>query len=753
MTIKQEEEGLMPQLILPLIPEGATNIGDLVSVVRTEIRWTYFFGMHPIYHHGAEDLRMFRFVTAQLIESNACRHSDIVKAFGVSKSSVNRSLKKLREGGPEAFFKKQEGRRKGTVFTQEVLEQAQTLLDHGLSRKDTAEELGVNVDALRKAINDGRLRESETAVVAQEATNKTSRSAKDSDAADGMGTACTRIADRIGASLGRGDVAQSCFEPSLDVPKGGVLCALPALLTNGILEGSERLLGKIKGYYSIIHTLLLLAFMVLCRIKTVEKLRGHPPGELGKLLGLDRIPEVRCLREKMDVLSAADAAEVWAAHLSRYWMEAEPESVGTFYVDGHVRIYNGGKTKLPRRYVSRQRLCLRGTTDYWVNDAIGRPFFVIEKPVDPGLINVLDQDIVPRLLKDHPTLPDELELAQNPYLCRFVLVFDREGYSPAFLGKMWREHRIGCITYHKHPSGDWPESWFTEKTATMPNGETVTMRLAEMGSLVGTGKDALWMTEVRKLTDSGHQTSLISTAYDLPHTDLAVRLFSRWCQENFFKYMKKHFEIDMLSEYGVIEFPDTERVVNPRWRELDRTRNQLQNKIRYRRASLAKMKMHPESEVDLVKYQKWVMKQSELWEEITQYEHDLETVKAKLKNVKKHITWGELEQKDRFYRLIPGRKRLMDTVRMIAYRAETAMAAILIGPTVDMSDARRLLQNLFVTDADIFPDPENKILRVRIHHASTPADNRSISALLQALNEARIKYPGTDLRMVYELVK
>jgi len=43
---------------------------------------------------------------------------------------------------------------------------------------------------------------------------------------------------------------------------------------------------------------------------------------------------------------------------------------------------------------------------------------------------------------------------------------------------------------------------------------------------------------VRKLTDSGHQTSLISTAFDLPHTQLAGRMFSRWCQENFFNYMR-----------------------------------------------------------------------------------------------------------------------------------------------------------------------------------------------------------------------
>lgn len=80
----------------------------------------------------------------------------------------------------------------------------------------------------------------------------------------------------------------------------------------------------------------------------------------------------------------------------------------------------------------------------------------------------------------------------------------------------------------------------------MPNGEIVTMRLTEMGSLVGSGKDAVWMREVRKLTDSGHQTSLISTAYDVPHTQLAARMFSRWCQENFFRYMMQHFGIDLL---------------------------------------------------------------------------------------------------------------------------------------------------------------------------------------------------------------
>jgi hypothetical protein len=226
-----------------------------------------------------------------------------------------------------------------------------------------------------------------------------------------------------------------------------------------------------------------LALMAQCRIKTTEKLRGHAPGEFGKLLGLDRIPEVRCLRNKMDELSSNDEAERWAAHLGKYWMNLEPESVGALYIDGHVRVYNGRLTKLPRRYVSRERLCLRGITDYWVNDAIGRPFFVIEKEIDPGLLNTLRNDIVPRLLDDVPDQPSQQQLAENPSWCRFVLVFDREGYSPAFFAEMWKEHRIGCLTYHKHPGKPWPEQWFTEHNVIMPSGKVINMRLCEIGSL------------------------------------------------------------------------------------------------------------------------------------------------------------------------------------------------------------------------------------------------------------------------------
>jgi hypothetical protein len=746
----------MPQMLLPLIPDGATNINNVVSVHQDKDCWTYFLSMYPIYSHKAGDQNMFKFVSSQLIDSRACRQVDIIKTFGVSKRSVIRALNKLKKAGVESFFKPRIGRCGGNILTPKVLEQAQSLLTQGYTKSKIADELGVKYDTVRKAISCGRLKEPLRCNVVKTATQvvvttKSSRTVDDAAAAAGQGTACIRVEERILASVGLGEGAVTRFEASLDVTNGGVLCALPALLANGLLENAGQLLGKIKGYYTTVQILTLLSFMALCRIKTIEKFRGQPPGEFGKLIGLDRAPEVRCLREKMDALSAGNSAELWAAHLSRTWMNADPESVGTLYVDGHVRVYHGHLTKPPRRYVSRERLCLRGTTDYWVNDAIGRPFFMVEKVINPGLLKTLENDIVPRLLKDIPNQPSEDELKADSYLCRFILVFDREGYSPAFFCKMWVEYRVACMTYHKHPNNVWPENWFEKHEVTMPGGEVVDMRLAEMGSRIGSGKDAIWVREVRKLTDSGHQTSVISTAYNLLKPETAVKMFSRWCQENFFRYMMQHFAIDLLLEYGTVKFPDTEKVVNPAWRDSNRLRNSIQNKLRYRRACFAETTMHPEAEDDQKKYKKWLVKKSNLLEQIEQCEHQLTEIKNTLKITSKHITLGDLDEKDRFQQLLPERKRFMDTIRMIAYRAETSMVSLLMNPLIDSAAARCLLQNLYVTEADILPDPDNGILLVRVHNASTPAANRAIAQLFEQLNDAAIKYPCTNLCLKYEL--
>ncbi|MFN2358811.1 MAG: putative transposase [Desulfotignum sp.] len=151
--------------------------------------------------------------------------------------------------------------------------------------------------------------------------------------------------------------------------------------------------------------------------------------------------------------------------------------------------------------------------------------------------------------------------------------------------------------------------------------------------------------------------------------------------------------------------------------------------------------------------EKWITKKANILEEIEQYKSELSTVKAKIKITPKHITWDKLEEQDKFFHLLPGQKRLMDNVKMISYRAETAMANILKTPRVDMPAARRLLQDLYVTEADILPKPKEKLLIVRVHKASRPAANLALDQLFKELNSAKICYPGTDMRMNYVLAR
>ena len=740
----------MPQALLPLIPDGATQINDRVSVVRGEGQWTYFHGVSPVFSHPEKDRRSFRMFTAQLVAQGVCRQTEIVSTFGVSKNSVKRSVKTYRDEGIAAFYRPP--RRGGpTVMNQEATARAQELLRRGHSRKEVAEELGIKYDTLRKAINQGRVEESraaDDAIGDPPATDRSQRSVADATAE--MGTACTRPDERVLAAFGMLNGAPTRFETCRDVSFGGVLGALPALAENGLFRHLKECFDSLRGYYTTLQVVTLLAYMALCRIKTVEQLQYESPGELGKLMGLDRVPEVRCLRKKLAALSSNDAPQQWAAVLSRDWLEAAPELAGTLYVDGHVRLYHGRQTKLPRRYVARQRLCLRGTTDYWVNDAIGQPFFVVERPIDQGLLEALRHDVVPRLLQDVPGQPSQQELDRDPHRFRLVLVFDREGYSPGFFKEMWQTHRIACITYHKYPKDTWPEEAFVDTQVTMPNGERISMKLAERGSRIGDPKSGLWVREVRKLTRSGHQTSLISTAYGQLALEDAAGLFSRWSQENFFGYMMEHYAIDLLSEYQTEAIPGTNRpVVNPSWRELDRRSRSLKGKLTPRQARFAALTLHPET--DEARLSKWERAKAELREEIEQLEHELQEVKQKLKETPKHLEWDEMPEEEKFERLAPSRKRLIDTVRMIAYRAETAMTGIVREKLARADDARSLLRDLFRSEADLSPHLQEGVLKVRVHPLANPRSNRAIVHLLEHLNAAAFQYPGTNLRLVYEL--
>ena len=757
----QEEGTTVTQALLPIIPGGATLINELINVVCEQKVWTYFCGVQPVFRHADDDRRSFRMFTAQLCSQGACTQAEIMRTFGVSKNSLLRSIQKFREEGIEGFYRPRRGRGP-SVMTPEVTARAQKLLDLGRTRREVAKEVALKYDTLRKAIDQGHLREpapipeeevSQKPAASQAPaapSDKSTRSDADAAVGEEMGIACTRPCERVLAALGLlPGGATTQFQSCRDVSYGGVLCALPALAENGLFCHLETL-PVLSGYYMKLHVIVLLAYMALCRLKAVERLQYETPGELGKLLGLDRIPEVRCLRKKLAQLSEDEAPQRWAAVLSQQWMEQNPELAGTLYFDGHVRLYHGKQTQLPRRYVARQRLCLRGTTDYWVNDALGQPFFSVERPIDQGLLEALESDVVPRLLKEVPAQPTAQQLQADPYLSRFVIIFDREGYSPVFFRKMWLEHRIACITYHKYPKEAWPESWFSETPVPMPGGEVLSLKLAELGSWIGDRRDGLWVREVRKLTSSGHQTSLVSTAYGQSGLENAGQLFSRWSQENFFHYMIEHFALDALNEYRTETIPGTNRpVVNPARRELDRQHRSLKTKLTQRQARFAALTLHPEAEGSEI--QKWERQKTDLQEEIAQLENELTGLKDRMASTPKHLSWDDLPEKDKFERLAPSRRRLTDTVKLVAYRAETAMVTIVREKLSHVDEARSLIRDLLRSDADIHPNQAAGLLEVRLHTLANPRSNRAIEHLLDHLNAAECVYPGTNLRLTYTL--
>lgn len=744
----------MPQMQLPIYPEGVTHINNLIAFENRDGKVTYFNGHMPIFSHDEKDILTFRMITAQFCVQGTAKQVEISKAFGVPALTVKRAVKRYRENGPKRFYAPRITRG-SAVLTDDVLANAQLLIDAGKSNAEVASMLGLKTDTLRKAILSGRLQrapknDSVPSMTGDygginSADTKSGRSAEDSAAVLGMGA--TNLPDRQAASLGKAGPPEIQFQSSLDVMNGGVLFSVPALVATGLLRHTEKFFQLPSGYYGLTSIFIVLAFMALCRIKSVEGLRYLPPGEWGKLVGMDRIPEAKTLREKMALLSNGDAPFEWSAALSSDWMQEFPVGEATLYVDGHVRVYNGEQTKLPRKYVARQRLCLRGVTDYWVNAMDGQPFFVVTKEVDSGLLKVLAEEIVPRLEQDVPNQPTSEELASDRWLHRFVIIFDREGYSPDFFKKMW-EKRISCITYHKNPGGNWDESEFIDQQVKLQSGDLVQMKIAERGTFLAGG--AIWVREIRKLGAGGHQTSVLSTLYRADQERVAVRMFARWSQENFFKYMRQHFDLDGIVSYRIENLPDTTVVVNPDHRRLDGDVRKKVACLAKRRAEFGGIVLTENIEPD--KVEKYERRKAELQEEIDSLEKEVEVLKNQRKAQPRHITIAELPEKERFARLSASSKHFIDTIKMIAYRAESGMAFTLRESMARDDEARSLLRAIYNTEADLIADDMTQTLTVRLHSLANWKSDAAIRFLCDELNATETIYPGSKYRMIFDQV-
>ncbi len=562
-----------------------------------------------------------------------------------------------------------------------------------------------------------------------------------------LGVATTRLEDRLWASLGDLQAAPIQFAALTDVPKGGVLCALPALLALGLLRHSQKHFSLPAGYYPLETIFLAVAFLALARVPSLEAVRYEPPGEWGKLLGLDRIPEVRTLRAKLELLCAqGQPVREWSGTLAREWMEAQPESVGSLYIDGHVRVYHGEMTQLPRRYVARQRLCLRGTTDYWVNAMDGQPFFAVSQAADPGLLKVLEQQIVPRLLREVPGQPTAAQLEAQPYRARFTLIFDRAGYSPEFFSQQWQQ-RIAVITYHKFPEGEWGAQEFSVQQVRLVNGEEVALDLAERGVRLSNG---FWVREVRQREANGHQVAMLSTDFQRELSGTAVALFARWCQENFFQYMGQHYGLNRLIEYGTEPLPETTVVVNPAWRRKDQEVRRERALLLRKQAQFGALTLPVPAQPEAVTAYE---EQKGKWlDQMQQQEKKLQTLKIERKAQPKHQALKDLPQAEQFHQLRTTKKHFVDTIKLIAYRAETALVALAREKLARSDDARALVRQVFESAVDLQPDPVNQTLTVDLHRLSSSAHDAVMEHLCAELTATETVYPGTQLRLIFRPV-
>lgn len=563
-----------------------------------------------------------------------------------------------------------------------------------------------------------------------------------------MGNGATRCLERVAAAMGELESAPIEFQATCDVAQGGVLLALPPLLAAGLLRHTPEFYQLPKGFYGLESIFLLLGLMALARIRSLEQLRYQAPGEWGKLLGLDRIPEVRTLRAKLKLLCQdLGRAMRWNAELAKEWINQQNDAELYFYCDGHVRVYHGDQTALPRHYVARERLCLRATTDYWINAMDGQPFLYVNKEVDPGLIATLKQNVIPWLETSVAKTPEqERRLAADARAHWFTIVFDREGYSPELFEQMLKK-RIAILTYRKFPQHDWRSEEFTTYSVELAGGEAVTMKLAERGARLS---NDLWLREIRKLTDSGHQTSILTTNFQAPMTTLAVSLFARWSQENFFRYMREHYSLDRLIEYGTEPIPDAISVVNPAWRKLD---SQIRSKAGQRHRLAAQFGALALSEDPTgSQVQGFQQRKGHLQEEIQVLDLEIDRIKQLRKKTEHHVPVKSLPEEERFTRLRTERKHLIDTLKMIAYRAETSMASLLREHMArGDDDARALLRQIFQTDADLTPDSAASTLTIRLHHLTQAAHDHAIEQMLADLNATQTVFPGTKLTLVFKL--
>jgi transposase len=674
-----------------------------------------------------------------LVEQGWADQNDVARVFGYAARTVRRQQQRFDEGGLAALGRKGGYPRGRARLATWRIQRVQQLRAAGNSYREIARLMGVSAKAIRKLLRRSGWKEPAPIQpelwVGAPKPGDPNLSAFCSKAKEASLTShdtdpSNRGADRLLARLGLLEDAPPLFGAATAVPRAGVLLALPVLVTSGVFECAQKIYGSLgPAFYGLRTSLLTLLLMALWRIKRPEGLKECSPQDLGRVLGLDRAPEVKTLRRKLARLAAVGRAAQFGQALARQRVALRGEVLGFLYTDGHVRVYHGQHT-LPKAHVARMRISLPATSDYWVNDSAGDPLFVVTAEANAGLVKML-----PGILAQVRALVGKRQL---------TVVFDRGGYSPKLFQQILAAG-FDLLTYRKGRYPRIPRKRF-QTCRTRRGGRALTYVLADQE--VRLLKAKLRLRQVTRLMDNGHQTPILTSRRDLPAAQVAYRMFDRWRQENFFKYLREEYALDALVEYDTVPDDPARDVPNPAWAALD-------SRLRQAYAQLDRLQAQYGLEaLTNLEEQRRTMRgfktaHGKLGQKIWSAWQRIEQLEKRRAAVPRRVPVQAVIE-EAVVKLAPERKHLTNLIKMVAYQAESDLLR-LVAPHYRRAgdEGRTLLQAALASSADLEVTPTE--LRVTLAAQSSPHRTRAIAALCEELNQTETLFPGSRLRLSYAI--
>ncbi|HVM14235.1 MAG TPA: helix-turn-helix domain-containing protein [Egibacteraceae bacterium] len=696
---------------LPLRPAGSVQVSAAVSLVENDEGGAVFVWGMAVSCWDTGDIVGRRLAAVQLVATGAATQVEVGAGFGAGEATVQRWIAAWRRDGINGLVPAQKGPRRPSKLTAEMVAGIKALRAGGASMDDIATATGVSRNSVSRALAEAPAEPLEAVA-----------STPEDDAAPL--TPLARPAPRDGErqAARRGELAEAppviCEGASL--PMAGALLILPALAATGLVACAEEVYDKAKAaFYGLRSLVLAMVFAALVGEARAEGLTRLDPVDVGRLLGLDRAPEVKTLRRRLERLAGAGRADQLMAALARRHVAAHPEATGVFYVDGHVRAYHGG-AEIPKAHVTRMRLSMPAAVDTWVADAFGDGVLCWTAPPPASLVGELAKVVA--------TIRDLVGPDRRP-----TIAFDRGGWSPKAFAEL-NAAGFDILTYRKQPLTPEPRRAFTEHTHKDEAGRAHRYWLADrrvrLAYKDGSRRRFFACRQVTRLDpDTGHQTQIVTTRTDAVAV-VAHAMFSRWRQENFFRYLRAHYGLDALDSYATVA-DDLERSVpNPAKRPASARAGEA-------RRRLAEIEDGFPERLP-----------AELAAAHTDAVAHVESLNAAARGVPARVPLGELHPDAVVHH--GERKRIHDAIRMATYNAETALARLLAPhyPRAD-DEARSLLREAMRSPADL--QIVGNELHVRINPLSAPRRSRAVAALCEDLNSTDTAYPGTELVLRYSV--